>query len=278
MPDYPSMYSALLCLARQLITVAFTCAALSIALEAHAAPQVDWHSVGPDLELGRATLGGDTMLSAEIVFVRTALQRYRIQVVRAADYGKKNATVRTLARESRAVFGINANFFDERGAPLGLVMSRGTLLQRMHQGGSTLTGVFAVKRSGAQIVSRRSFDPASVLEAVQAGPRLLSNGERIADLRSTSAYARRAGVCIDREQRVLFFTVGAGLIGVTLDQLIEALLHPSVGCHSALNLDGGGSAQMFLGSTGSDVQLDVSELYIEGRDPVPVMLGLFAKR
>jgi len=231
-----------------------------------------WTAVGDNIEVATKSVSSG-IFPAEVTLVRIPYERYRIEVVRASQFGKIRSDVKSLVKASKAVFGINANFFDEQGKPLGLVVNRGHIYQSIHKGGSALTGIFSIKSSGPEISNRSEFNLQGVLESVQAGPRLLMNGKRIENLKEPSSYSKRAGVCIDARRRVIFYAVSSGVIGANVTQIQDLLLQ--VGCLDALNLDGGGSAQMYMDSNLRGASRDQQELSIQGSDEVPVILAFF---
>jgi exopolysaccharide biosynthesis protein len=239
-----------------------------------------WERVSTDLEMMRLDVEPTSLFSGEILLLRSELKQLVPRVVPALQYGKKLATAEELATKSQALVTINANFFDENGKALGLVVTNGTLQQPPHYGGAALTGVFQVNGGNSaalSIVHRSAFNPRRVLEAFQAGPRLLASGQLLKVKDASSS--RRAGLCLDTQDRLILF-VTSGLFGATLNQLQKLLLDKRVNCHSALNLDGGGSAQLyFRGGTipENGKNMDVPEINIEGIDSVPVVLGLFSK-
>jgi len=233
-----------------------------------------WEKFGDDLEI--ATLNSETKpFSSSVILVRSALERYRVAVLRAAEFGWQRASVKSLALAGGAAVCINANFFNETGAPLGLVISRGVLQHKLHRGGNTLTGIFQVTRNGMAIINRSSYEGPFALEAVQAGPRLLSQGIPIHGLTDTRT-TRRAGICIDQKQRLLFFITSSNLGGLSIQDLQILLTHPEVGCQEALNLDGGGSAQLYISSTAPGTAVGAKEIFISGHHNVPVALALLS--
>lgn len=204
----------------------------------------EWKIVGAGIAFREATIVGPSFFSSSLIFLQVDLRKNRLGILRAAEAGKVRSDVATLAEKSHAIIAINANFFVQDGAPLGLVVSRGILHNKMHKGGSTLTGVFQASLSEAKIVRRSDFRPAGVVEAVQAGPILLKNGKPLGPIKDSS-YSRRAGVCIDKAGDLIIFCTSGGLLGITLGQLQEALTRKEIGCVDAINFDGGGSAQLY---------------------------------
>jgi uncharacterized protein YigE (DUF2233 family) len=269
-------------LGAKILSIALVCLAAvalwarSVAAGSSEQIAIEWNPLGEDLQHARITLGSGGMFSSELDLIRTSLTKLRIGVIRASEYGFMRATVRTLCEKSKALACINSNFFDESGKPLGLIVSRDMTLQTIHRGGKTLTGIFQVTRAGISIVNRFEFDPRNVLEAVQAGPRLLAQGAPVPGLRESSSHSRRSGICIDTQGRMLFYFFSAGLFGLSLDDLRDLLVSENIGCKDALNLDGGGSAQLYVAPV-IQRSNDQPQLYREGSDEVPVALGLFLK-
>jgi exopolysaccharide biosynthesis protein len=248
---------------------------LTMVANAHG-QSVAWAKIGDDLQTGQAIIGSTSLFSAELVLVRTTLHRYQVGVIRAADYGRKTFDAKEAARLSKAVVTINANFFDEQGKPLGVVINRGLLHQDIHRGGRTLTGIFKVGRDRLEILDRQAFSADDALEAVQAGPRLIAKGNIIKSI-SDNESTRRSGLCIDGEQRLVLFAVSSSLTGLTIGELQQTLASAAVRCEDALNLDGGGSTQLFIAGQVAGGTEEGREIFIRGRDEVPVMLGLFLK-
>ena len=245
---------------------------ISAFAEPSASPRV-WKQIDSDLEMLELPLSSRGVLTSQLVLFRTSLTKYRIGVVRASEWGWKRSTVKRLVQSSNATLGLNANFFDERGDPLGLLIARGAQLQKLRKSGSVLTGVFGVTRSEPFIVNRSDFTSEHVVEAVQAGPRILAGGVPIAGIRESLAPSKRSGVCIDSKKRVIFYITRTDFFGLDIAELQTALLREEIGCRDALNLDGGGSAQLYVSS--HDGAPSRKELAIQGSDEVPVILALF---
>ena len=220
----------------------------------------------------QVTVSTSAIFNAELLAFRTSLKDYKLGIIQASDFGSARESVKALAYQSKALLMINANFFDEQGRALGLVINRGVLRNPIHQGGNTLTGLITSSHLGIQISHRSDRLPSSVLEGAQAGPRLILKGKRLDDL-TASDRTRRSAVCVDQEG-ALVIVISSGLIGITLSELQTSLLSEDLKCWDALNLDGGGSSQIFVNL--SSLLSDQEDIFISGRDPIPVALGLFA--
>ena len=239
------------------------------------APQLAWEKIGDDLEQATGKLNQDSVFSASIVLVRSALLRFNLQTIRASEYGWKHATIRSLCRAAGASVCINSNFFDEQGKALGVVISRGIIHQKAHRGGGTLTGILFATSKGVGITHRDTFSINGVVEAAQAGPRLISQGQIVPGLKESSFRTNLSGVCLDSKGRIVLYRVTAGVFGSSLPLLQNLLLSPAVECLDALNLDGGGSSQLYLAGEIPGHAGAVREENFAGRDEVPIALGLF---
>jgi len=227
-----------------------------------------WQSLTSDLEVYHYHI--ESMFPAELALFRTSLTEYRLAVIRTADFGFQHSNVKQIGQLAKSSLIINANFFDTDGKALGLVISRGIKYHNVHYGGSTLTGIFQLTKDGPEIIHRSAFKPHFVIEAIQAGPRLIDYLPT--RINKSDDLAKRAGICLDSQHRTIFF-VSTGLIGITLKQLQTILSTKDIDCIQALNLDGGGSAQLYY----HDKQIANNDIFIQGRDDVPIMLGLFKK-
>jgi len=128
-------------------------------------------------------------------------------------YGSIHALRQSLLSEGRElVFAINGGIFSERLTPLGLYIENGKRFYRLNrgEGGGNFflkpNGVFYVTAAGARVVKTEDYRPAAkVLNALQSGPILVSNGQL--NPRFIPGYESRYirdGVGVDREGRVVF--------------------------------------------------------------------------
>ncbi|HJQ37558.1 MAG TPA: phosphodiester glycosidase family protein [Thermoanaerobaculia bacterium] len=156
-------------------------------------------------------------------------------------------------------FAINANFFDQQFRPLGVVLSNGRALNPVHP--VRWQSVFYVDRKGRPgIVPVREWEGVreSAKTAVQCGPRLVVDGKRNDVARADPTW--RSGVCIDREERVVFFATDPDA-RFDVHQMVD-LAADRLQCRDAMLFDGGPSVQMFLRRDGEPV-------HVEGDKRVP---------
>jgi uncharacterized protein YigE (DUF2233 family) len=216
-----------------------------------------WREIAPGLQhrtLEIPTEDGDRVDGHAF---RADLRRVRVGVLDARRAGRPRATAPELLAESGALVAVNGGFFDERGAPLGLVVSGGVVRNPLRR---VDWGVFSVRAGTASIVHTREYEASPGVEAaVQVGPRLVVNGRPTPLKPQTS---RRSAVCVHRDGRVTLLVTGA----VEAGDLARFLAAPAAGgglaCADALNLDGGPSTQ--LAARAGDFSLDVA-----GGWPVP---------
>jgi hypothetical protein len=85
-------------------------------------------------------------------------------------------------------------------------------------------------------------------------------------------YSRRSVIGIDQQQRLIIGVTDTVLGGLSLAELQELFSNPKwqLETPDLLNLDGGGSAQLY-------VKTKSLEEFISGTSEVPVVIGFFKK-
>lgn len=141
-------------------------------------------------------------------------------------------------RRSAAVV-VNGGFFDTRGEPIGLAISRGETLSRFSP---TLSGgVFWIRDSRAHVSATEGYAETNVDFAVQCRPRLVVASR--SNIRSDDGRrAARTALCLrdaGREVELVVALPSEEDAGPTLSELAADLV--AAGCEDALNLDGGPS-------------------------------------
>lgn len=229
-----------------------------------------WQKLPNGLESNEVRINNSFIFPPSVYFYRTSLKNFSLEALSAGRYGASRLSAKEFAVKSGATLTINANYFNELGKALGLVISYTKQLSPLHRAGSALTGIFLVKTGIPGIIDRSRYPSIGAPSmAVQAGPRLISEGKPLRV--EAEERARRAGICIDHKLRVVFFIAPSAFRGVTLKELQGALLSPEINCYDALNFDGGGSAQLFVEGV---EQPDISW---QGQDDVPVAVGLIPR-
>jgi uncharacterized protein YigE (DUF2233 family) len=233
-----------------------------------------WRLVQRGVELRTATLERtDTQQVIDLKLVRMDQRWITPQILYGEELGFKTADVKTFALRSGALAAINANYFDEREKPLGLLKTNRSRTVSALSKSALFTGVFGLRDDRAFIVHRDELALEGVKEAVQAGPLLLSKGNPLTITRGAARQSRRSLVGIDTEQKLLIAvtdTFTGGLTWVELQEFFDPQLG-DVRTVDLLNLDGGGSAQLY-------VKGPTVEEHVPGATPVPVAIGFFPRQ
>ncbi|MGH7828598.1 MAG: phosphodiester glycosidase family protein [Candidatus Binatia bacterium] len=193
-------------------------------------------------------------------------------VVYSAQFNLKGADVKTLAGRSGAVAAINASYFDEKGKPLGFLKAAANHINRAISKSSLFTGIFGVKNRYPFIIHRDDFLPEQADEGVQAGPLLLIRGTPLPVTRGVGKQSRRSLIGMDKEQRLIIAVTDGLLGGLSWAEVQEFFGSEQWQAQTTdlLNLDGGGSAQLYV----KGIQM---EEHVPGSTYVPVALAFFSK-
>jgi len=202
------------------------------------------------------------LFTSELVVVRINTKLWRIKVFK----GPESKTAQEVCQETNSAAAINANFFGTNLQPLGLIISNSTLLHPLQLGGHTLTGIYVNNPEMNKIIHRDKFQSSDdFVEAVQAGPRLIADGQPISIPEDSST--RRSAIAIDGNGRILLFASKDRFPGLSLKEFQQILLDKDLDIKDALNLDGGGSSQLYVSYSKLGQEISVS-----GGDRVPVFL------
>ena len=232
-----------------------------------------WKAVQKGVEFRKIALQRDEphqLIDLKLVRFDTRLIAPRI--LRSAQYNVKSVNVKALAEKSGAIAAINANYFDENGKPLGFLKAASSEVTPQISPAALYTGILAVKDHLPFIVHRDRFTPEQADEALQAGPLLLMKGDALTVSLGAGRQRRRALIGIDREQRLIIAVTDSLFGGLTWVELQEVFGAPQwrVQTRDLLNLDGGGSAQLYL-------RAGQFEEYVAGATEVPVIIGFFPR-
>jgi uncharacterized protein YigE (DUF2233 family) len=227
----------------------------------HGECAVDWMILQPGLEYRTIHCLGDED-DLDLHVVRVDLDRWDLD---AAFVDR--ATGRMIARDNKASFAMNANFFDRARNPIGVVVRTGSLVNAPNK--SSWQSIFLVDDDGTPRVimpSKWSKYKNHTQMAVQAGPRLVIAGHTNKSLKNNYT-AARGGVCINRDGDVMFFATPQDrkfhiteIARVARRDEIDG----GLACRDAMLFDGGHSVNFF--ASGEQKRINV-----EG-DPVPVLV------
>lgn len=193
------------------------------------------------------------------------------RVLYADQFQLKGASAKTFAEKSGAIAAINANYFDEKGRPLAYLKTTEKEVNSTVSKHALYTGIFGVRDSVPFVVHRDNFQPTGASEALQTGPLLLNKGA-LEIVNGAARYARRSVIGVDKEGRILIGVTDVVMGGLSFTELQELFTSSNrqLDATDLLNLDGGGSAQLY-------VKAGKFEEWLSGTSEVPVAIGFFAK-
>lgn len=235
--------------------------------------QGSWKIVNKGTEFRKLTLQrAEPYQLIDLKMVRFDTRWIVPRIVRSIQHNLKGANVKTLAEKSGAVAAINANYFDEKGKPLGFLKVAADEGNAHISKSSLFTGIFGIKNRLPFIMHRDQFSPELADEGLQAGPLLLAKGTALPVTRGAGKQSRRSLIGMDKEQRLIIAVTDSLLGGLSWVELQEIFSSGQwhVQTIDLLNLDGGGSTQLYV----KGVQLDE---HVPGTAEVPVAIGFFQK-
>ncbi|MBP9838562.1 MAG: phosphodiester glycosidase family protein [Proteobacteria bacterium] len=242
--------------------------------ETNPTSKFNWKKIFPGIEISRYYLGPeDAVLKSQVLLVKIDSSSYKFDVIQTTRVYSDNlhaTDIKTITKDAAGIIGINANFFDTAGKPLGLIISKSQQIHSIHSRGNVLTGILYFDRLGPNIEHRDIFKNIDVTTALQAGPRLIEN-RNVIKMNSEETSSRRSGVAINKKKEVILYATVLRFPGASLIEIQHMLIEPELEITQALNLDGGGSSQLFIENSDNN-----SEIFISGGDPIPV--GLIVKK
>lgn len=198
-------------------------------------------------------------------------------IIHAIKVDPKNFTVRPVfnkrgqfakihAEQQKALLVVNANFFDPEGRALGLVKKDNVVLNPKKD--VSWWSVFCVHKSTAKIIHQAKYTEAQCEHAVEAGPRLVTNGT-IPALKDENSYKTAVGINTSGDIIMI-----ATADPIPIKELAQIFTQPEskngFDCPNVLNLDGGSSTQMY-------VKTNSFELNVPSLIKFPAGLGVFRK-
>jgi uncharacterized protein YigE (DUF2233 family) len=190
-----------------------------------------------------AITASDGSVAAKIHAVVSHPPELRFRVLNNGD--RRFSSVQEAVSKSGALAGVNGGYFQPDLTPVGLLISQGKVIHPLERA-KLLSGVFFVRKQKPALVRAQHFsDTAGISDAIQCGPFLVENGNRVSGL-NNSRGAPRTFVFLTRGGQW-----GVGICrSVTLAELSEILttpdLLPNGAIIAALNLDGGSSTGFYL--------------------------------
>ncbi len=150
---------------------------------------------------------------------------------------------------------INGGFYDRDGQAMGAVIAGGVVHAPYRRGGGS--GVVQVTGNGVEIVHHSNFQP-DAMEALQSIDRIVARSKPLVNVRPAAPVSARSAIALTAEEIVLVLVASERSIAGNGDDVTLGLvsgygmslwafsryLVTALGAESALNLDGGVSAQL----------------------------------
>jgi exopolysaccharide biosynthesis protein len=214
-----------------------------------AVARADWTNVAPGVDYQEFT--GD---STDIHVTRIDLSNESLQVVVSRE-SERGLKVSDFAKKNKAIVAINGDYFDDKFSPIGLTI--GPCGPWTGSKDTKREGVVAFGEHKASIRRQSEvMDPPDpwVAEAISGWPALIVNCEVVKPLPGSAAFTAsphpRTAVGLSQDHKTLYLVVAegrrTGVPGLTLAQL-AAFMHDELDACAAMNLDGGGSAALWVG-------------------------------
>jgi exopolysaccharide biosynthesis protein len=208
---------------------------LLLGFSAHAQ---SWKMIGPGIEY--LDLDRDRLPQwSHIHAFRLDMQYQELGVVLAKDTPSQNGSAPNFKRYSHSLIAINGGFFTPKREPIGLRISNHQVLNPLKL--ISWWGVFSIQNQRASITSPYDFHHHNNIDfAIQAGPRLLI-AKKIPALKP--GFANRTALGITANGQVILLVTEN--LPITTTELAKIMRKQPLNCIDALNLDGGGSTQLF---------------------------------
>ena len=221
---------------------------LAVLLFSAVVARADWTNVAPGVDY-QEFVGDDS----DIHVTRIDLSNDELQVIvtRESERGLK---VSEFAKKNKAIVAMNGDYFDDKFVPIGLTI--GPCGRWAGSKDTSREGVVAIGERKASIRRQAEvMEPPEnwVAEAISGWPALVVNCEIVKQLPGSAAFTAsphpRTAVGLSQDHLMLYFVVAegrrTGVPGLTLAQL-ASFMHDELEVCSAMNLDGGGSAAMWV--------------------------------
>ncbi|MBB5032988.1 phosphodiester glycosidase family protein [Prosthecobacter vanneervenii] len=169
-------------------------------------------------------------------------RQFELKVIDQPNDWAGGSHIKDSLQAAGAIAGVNGGFFSRDFKPMGLMIADGRKTGEW-QTGSLLTGAVAVT-THPQIQWNHEVSPSEASQFLQAGPRLVDDGQVVPglDYRKQSA---RTFIANDGSTQWLIGTAEEITLSDLGDLLSTPGLMPAFTVHRALNLDGGHSSAIY---------------------------------
>lgn len=224
--------------------------------------QTEWTEISKGVEFKKIT---QNFQNKNTILNVIKIQQQHV-TIKPVYFPGETHTAKKMTEKSGALALINANFFDTKSEPLGLVIKDKKELHPFKN--ISWWSILCFSRGQTKIIHSSQFQNQKCEQAIQAGPRLVVNGQ-VPKLKDESSRKTAIGI---NQKGELFFVVSEQPLPIKA--LAQVFQKPEksggLGCVQAINLDGGSSSQMFI-------QTKKLQLHVPSFIQFPVGIGIFKK-
>ncbi|MBF0273769.1 MAG: phosphodiester glycosidase family protein [Nitrospinae bacterium] len=170
----------------------------------------------------------------------SSIATYPVFVNRYTDLKKKNIAI------------INGGYFDERGKHLGFLKINNKIYRRNVATHPIYSGII-LPDAQKKIIHSSLFNPKQHKNAIQVGPLLIRDGKVNPGLKNTESVHYRSGLGIDNDGDFILFATNTNYGGISWKTLVNILKGKGFDFINVINLDGGGSTQLFFKKNGKNI-------------------------
>ena len=183
---------------------------------------------------------------------------FKLDLVSQKDQGAKGEYIPDFNKRNKALLLVNGGFFEMdheyRLSPSGLVVIDGIEFNKATKFGGS--GVLLRRGNELDIVQRGDVSSLDTIDmALQSGPILVEKKGKLGIYSNDYNRVNRSAVCLRSDKFVIVIIEG----GLSLYEFAKILASPErnggMGCHVALNLDGGPSTQGVSNIPGNEIDI-----------------------
>jgi hypothetical protein len=186
---------------------------------------------------------GDRLVRLEGVYFSSQKATLRVITSQEPD----TADFPRLLQDAGCFAGTNGGYFHPDFRPLGLVLAAG-VERHPRERSRLLSGFLGAGDNGVDLWRWAEPTPPGVRDALQAGPFLVDGGRAVPGLEGTRS-ARRTILATDGRRRWFLGVLSHCTLAEAGAILTRSQLFPEPGIRRALNLDGGSSTGLWVGTT-----------------------------
>ncbi len=217
-----------------------------------------WHQVQDGLSYANILVDAQDGSRKEFFLVKVDPHLFEFKIYNNTDQ-KKAKSLQQIHQEQSSVLTFNGAFFDTDFKAMGLLQDS-TALSHGQGSSGLMNGIFQVSNTAsnplAQVHSTQNVPGDKQSFMIQNGPVLLDNDGSIPLGVDTGKLAARTVIGVDRDGNVILIVLHQSLINSNNTLSLYSLAHllkedpqfGQLGLHSVLNLDGGPSTGVVVGT------------------------------